>query len=223
MCDADSNSFWSSIFGNDHPVDIEIGPGAGTFLLSVAAEHPERNYFAIEHSRGRALSVEAAVAAGDLRNVRIIHADASCVVGTLIPAASVAAYHIYFPDPWWKRRHHRRRLFTPDFAGALARTLAPMGRVYVASDVADVFAVMRTTLTATHALAEIERAPSPRRTVTSFERKGVARGATIRQATFAKDDAGGPHSPPSMACPTLDLGLRWGLVSRKELPGDAEQ
>ena len=135
------------------------------------------------------MHVEAAAAARNLHNVRIIHADASCVVGTLIPAASVAAYHIYFPDPWWKRRHHRRRLFAPDFARALARTLEPMGRIYVGTDVDDVFALMRATLDATCAFVELGNAPSPRTTVTSFERKGVARGATIHQATFAKRDA----------------------------------
>ena len=187
---AEAGSVWSTLFGNDQPVEVEIGPGTGTFLLSSAAERPERNYFGIEHSRRRALRVEAAVIAHDLRNVRILHADAGCVVGSLIPAAAVAAYHIYFPDPWWKRRHYRRRLFTPDFAGALARTLKPMGRVYVATDVDDVFTLMRATLGATRAFVELGDARSPRTTVTSFERKGVARGATIHQATFAKREAG---------------------------------
>jgi tRNA (guanine-N7-)-methyltransferase len=177
--------FWFPLFGNDHPVDIEIGPGTGTFLLSVAAQHPERNYFAMEHSRNRALAVEAVAAERGLRNVRVLHADASCVVSTLLPAASVAAYHIYFPDPWWKRRHHRRRLFTPAFAAALVRTLEPAGRIYVATDVDAVFARMRATLATTQALCELADSPSPRTTMTSFERKGIARGATIHHATFA--------------------------------------
>ena len=184
------SSLWSTLFGNNQRVEIEIGPGTGTFLLSIAGERPEQNYFAIEHSHSRTVHLEAAAAARNLYNVRVIHADASCVVGTLVPAASVAAYHIYFPDPWWKRRHHRRRLFTPDFARALARTLEPMGRVYVATDVDDVFALMRATLDATRAFVELGNTPSPRTTVTSFERKGVARGATIHQATFAKRAAG---------------------------------
>jgi len=181
---------WSSIFDNDHPVDIEIGPGTGTFLLSVAPAHLARNYFAIEHSRSRTLRLAVAVAERGLTNVRVLHADAGCVVGALVPAASVAAYHIYFPDPWWKRRHYRRRLFTPDFAAALVRTLAPAGRVYVATDVEDVFTLMCATLAATGAFIKLEDAPSPRTTVTSFERKGVARGATIRQATFGRRAAG---------------------------------
>jgi tRNA (guanine-N7-)-methyltransferase len=189
-CDGESTPFWARIFGNDHAVEIEIGPGTGTFLLSIATQQPERNYFAIEHSRSRASALEAAVAARGLRNARIIHGDASCVVGRLIPAASVAAYHVYFPDPWWKRRHHRRRLFTLPFARALARTLVLLGRVYVATDVGEVFARVRDTLHATGDFVEIEAAASPRTTVTSFERKGVARGATIRRTTFARRDAG---------------------------------
>src|SRR5215470_14283854 len=114
---------WNSLFSNDLPTEVEIGPGTGTFLISAAGRVPPRNLFAIEHARGRATRLQAAIARAGLRNVRVIAADATCVVSTLIPAESVAAYHIYFPDPWWKRRHHRRRLLTPAFAGALARTL----------------------------------------------------------------------------------------------------
>lgn len=182
------NSLWSTLFGNNQPVEIEIGPGTGAFLLSIAAERPERNYFAIEHSHSRAVHLEAAVATRNLCNVRILHGDAACVVDTLIPPASVVAYHIYFPDPWWKRRHQRRRLFTPDFARALTRTLAPMGHIHVATDVDDVFTLMRATLDANRTFAELANVPSPRTTVTNFERKGLARGAAIHQATFVKRD-----------------------------------
>jgi len=179
-------AFWSNIFGNSHPVDVEIGPGTGTFLLSIATEHPERNYFAIEHSRSRTRRLEELMTARAVGNVRVIHADAACVVSTLVPPASVDAYHVYFPDPWWKRRHYRRRLFTAEFAAALARTVVPAGRVYVATDVEGVFALMRESLEATGAFGELAQVASPRATVTSFERKGVARGATIRRATFAR-------------------------------------
>ena len=181
-----SPALWRNIFGNDRPVEIEIGPGTGAFLLSVAPVHPERNYLAIEHSRSRTVRLEGLVAARRLPNVRLLHADAACVVRRFVPPASVAAYHIYFPDPWWKRRHHRRRLFTADLAGALARTLAPGGRLYLATDVPDVFALMRATIASTRAFTELAGERSPRTTVTSFERKGLARGATIHEAVFVR-------------------------------------
>ena len=197
------NTFWSTIFGNHHPVEIEIGPGTGTFLQNVAAEHAERNYFAIEHSRSHTARLEAALVMHGLRNVRVIHGDASCIVAMLVPAASVAAYHIYFPDPWWKRRHQRRRLFTPAFARALAQTLAPGGHVYLATDVDEVFALMHATLAAAAVFTEVADTPSPRTTVTNFERKGLTHGATIHQATFATRVAprqlDTPH--PSSAAP----------------------
>jgi len=180
------SSFWSAVFGNDHPVEIEIGPGTGTFLLNIGTDHPERNYFAIEHSHSYAVRLQAELVARGLPNVRALRADASCLVPTVIPAASVAAYHIYFPDPWWKRRHHRRRLFTPGFAHALAHTLQPHGRVYVATDVDQTFALMRATLERTTAFTALADAPSPRTTVTSFENKGLVHGATIHQATYAR-------------------------------------
>jgi tRNA (guanine-N7-)-methyltransferase len=183
---SDRNALWRTIFGNDHPVEIEIGPGTGTFVLSVAPAHPERNYFAVEHSNSRAVQLEAAVAGRGLRNVRILRADAGCVVSRLIPAASVAAYHIYFPDPWWKRRHHRRRLVTPAFVTLLARTLVGGGRVYIATDVDEVFARMHAALSASGHFTLDAALRSPRTLHTRFEHKGLTRGATIHDATFVR-------------------------------------
>jgi len=177
---------WSDIFGNAQPTEVEIGPGTGTFLLAAAAARPDVNFFSIEHSHSRARRLQAGLDERRLSNVRLVAADAACLLATLLPAESVAAYHIYFPDPWWKRRHHRRRLFTPAFALTLGRTLVPGGRVYVATDVDDVFALIQETLHATRAFVVEPSLASPRTTTTAFERKGLARGAAIRQATYVK-------------------------------------
>ncbi len=177
--------FWQSIFGNDRPVEIEIGPGTGSFILSAAGRCPETNFFGIEHSRGRAFRLQAAIAGRGVTNVRVLAADAACVVATLVPPASVQAVHIYFPDPWWKRRHHRRRLFTPQFAAALAGVLVARGRLYVATDVEEVFALILRTLERC-AMGRDESMRSPRVGTTAFERKGLNRGAAIQEATFVK-------------------------------------
>ncbi|MFQ5667048.1 MAG: tRNA (guanosine(46)-N7)-methyltransferase TrmB, partial [Candidatus Binatia bacterium] len=179
-------AFWSTIFGNDHPVEVEIGCGTGTFILAAAARWPRTNFFGIERSHSRAAQVQAGIEARAAHNARVIAADAVCVVSTLIPPASVAAYHIYFPDPWWKRRHQRRRLFTPAFATMLDRTLLADGRIHVATDVGDLFALALRTLNACASLAREPASISPRMEHTTFERKSRARGAAILEATFTK-------------------------------------
>jgi len=180
------HTLWSEIYGNERAVEIEIGSGTGTFLLAAAAQRPGINFLGLEHSYGRARRVQAVLDECGPSNVRLVCADAACVVTTLIPDDSVAAYHVYFPDPWWKRRHHRRRLFTPSFVAALARTLAPGGRLFIATDVDDTFALMVEAVATCAALKPDAFLRSPRARVTSFERKGLARGATIKEATFVK-------------------------------------
>jgi tRNA (guanine-N7-)-methyltransferase len=192
------NALWRFVFGNDRRVEVEIGPGTGTFLLAAAARAPHTNFFGIEHSHRLAFSLTAAIEERGLRNARVIAADAACVVATVLPAESVDVYHIYFPDPWWKRRHHRRRLFTPAFAGALVHTLAVGGRVYVATDVDDVLSLALKTLSQCAGLVRNSSRPPPRPGATVFERKGIVRGAAIREAAFVKcataASAGRPHT-----------------------------
>ena len=180
------HALWRFVFDNGHPVEVEIGPGTGTFLLGAAARVPHTNFFAIEHSHGRAARLTAALEARGLHNARVLAGDAACVVTTLLPAETIAAYHIYFPDPWWKRRHHRRRLFTPAFAAALQQTLVPGGRIHVATDVADVVTLALAALGTCPQLTRDDTMPPPRPDITVFERKGLARGATIHEATFVK-------------------------------------
>jgi tRNA (guanine-N7-)-methyltransferase len=188
--DTDARPFWGAIFGNARPVEVEIGSGTGTFLLQVSLDHPEINYFGIEHSRSHAALVEGRIQREHRANVILIAADADCVVRRLIPAESVQAFHIYFPDPWWKRRHHRRRLFTDDFARALADALIPGGRVFTATDVLEVFELICKTMAATDAFIQQPEARSPRRLPTSFERKGTVAGATICEMCFRKKAGG---------------------------------
>jgi tRNA (guanine-N7-)-methyltransferase len=176
--------FWRSIFENDHPVEIEIGPGTGTFISLAARAWPLVNFFGIEQSRRRAWRLQSAIETQNIRNALVINADAACIVATMIPAESVAAYHIYFPDPWWKRRHHRRRLLTATFAAALRRTLQPGGRVYIATDVDEVLQLALHALESCGAFVRDEQARSPRLGLTAFERKGIARGAAIHEATL---------------------------------------
>lgn len=196
------HAMWRDVFGNDQRVEVEIGCGTGTFLLAASARNPHVNFFGIEHSFSRATHLATALAETGRQNARVIAADASCVIANLVPPASVATYHIYFPDPWWKRRHHRRRLLTAAFAAALARTLTDGGHLYLATDVPDVFALALETLGGRPELARHPEPPPPRPGATVFERKGLARGAAIKEATFVKvAAAGAPDVYTSSAAP----------------------
>ncbi len=206
-------SIWQAIFATDFPVEVEIGPGTGTFLLSAAVRTPRTNFFGLEHSRSRATRLQAAIEARGLANAKVINADAGCIVATLIPSASVAAYHVYFPDPWWKRRHHRRRLFTADFAAALSRTLMPGGRLYVATDVDEVFALMLETLRESGTFSQDSAMRSPRAGLTAFERKGLARGAAIHDATFVRAPAHASSAAPITPAESPSAWRRIGVRS----------
>jgi tRNA (guanine-N7-)-methyltransferase len=182
---------WRSIFETDGPVEVEIGPGTGTFFLHAARRSPHVNFFGIERSHSRGAALARVVTAQGWRNARVLTADAACVIEHLVPTASVRAYHLYFPDPWWKRRHHRRRLLTDAVAAALARTLVPGGRLHLATDVPGVFERALRTLDTVPAFVRVAGIPSPRTIATVFERKGLHRGARIHEATF--ENAGMAH------------------------------
>ncbi|GIW45857.1 MAG: hypothetical protein KatS3mg077_3139 [Candidatus Binatia bacterium] len=187
-----ATDFWREVFGRRAPVEIEIGSGTGSFLLAAAKQRREINFLGIEHSRSRAERLCALVESHGLDNVRVLHAPAQCVVEHLLPEASVSAYHIYFPDPWWKRRHHKRRLFTPAFGRALGRTLVPRGRVYVATDVLLVWTLARECCVVHGGLELVAEKAPPRPVRTAFEQKGLARGATIWEGTFERKSSESP-------------------------------
>ncbi|MBI4519035.1 MAG: tRNA (guanosine(46)-N7)-methyltransferase TrmB [Deltaproteobacteria bacterium] len=178
-----AHEFWGGVFGRVAPVEVEIGAGRGAFLFAAAVAAPDRNFFAIENSSSHAVRLRHEAEARGLANVRVLRADATCVVASLIPAESVAAYHVYFPDPWWKRRHHRRRLFTAAFAAALARTLIRGGRLYFATDVAPYFGAVTALLAAQ---LEPDDAPRPLAVVTRFEHKALSHGSGIHSASFRR-------------------------------------
>lgn len=183
--------YWAAVFGRPGEVEIEIGPGTGQFILCEAARRPSVNFLAIESSRRRAEHLETRVHSEGLRNLRVLHAPAQCVVQTCIPPRSVSAYHIYFPDPWWKRRHHRRRLLTTTFAEHVAHTLLPGGKVYFATDVEFLWNLAFACFSC-HGGLSLHTGELPSRPVpTSFELKSRRRGAKIFEGTFVSSSA--PH------------------------------
>jgi tRNA (guanine-N7-)-methyltransferase len=156
---------------------VEIGPGRGETLLAAAMTRPARNFFGIEHDVRAAGTLADIAATRGLANLRIVAGDARCIVGRLVPDGSVAAYYIYFPDPWPKTRHRGRRLATADFAGHLLRTLVEHGRVHVLTDLAPLLAAFDAALIRVGLVRDAGADPPAGRPITHYERKYARGGA----------------------------------------------
>jgi tRNA (guanine-N7-)-methyltransferase len=183
---------WRAVFGNEHPVEVEVGFGKGLFLLNSAIHHPEVNFFGIEIMRKYQLFTATRMAIRQLGNVRLAKADARHFMLVHIPPASVRAIHVYFPDPWWKKRHHKRRLFTDEFVVACVKALQPDGDLHLATDVSDYFALMTELCQVRRELVLVDRSVRGDRTdgeaefLTNFERKARLRGSSVYRACYRR-------------------------------------
>ena len=123
------------------PLEIDLGCGDGTFLLAMAAQHPERNFLGVERMLGRYDKVARKITQAGLTNARVLRLESSYTVGWLLPTASVSRLHLLCPDPWPKKKHHRRRLVvSEEFQKGLQRILVPGGEFLLKTDDADYFA-----------------------------------------------------------------------------------
>ena len=123
-----------ALFGNDRPLEIEIGSGKGTFLLAESGARPEVNFLGIEYARRYWIFAADRLRRAERENARVVLAEASAFVREFLESQSLSAIHIYFPDPWPKTRHHRRRLLQPSFLEELVSKLKPGARLSIATD-----------------------------------------------------------------------------------------
>jgi tRNA (guanine-N7-)-methyltransferase len=132
---------WDSaaLFVADQPLEVEVGSGKGLFLQSAAIEVPDHNFLGIEVARKYAHHTAARLAKHELNNALIVHGDAQRVFRELLPDNSLAAVHVYFPDPWWKKRHRKRRIMNAGFLKDVTRTLKPAGSFHFWTDVEEYF------------------------------------------------------------------------------------
>jgi tRNA (guanine-N7-)-methyltransferase len=125
---------WAQLFGNENPVEIEIGMGKGTFLTEQAKARPDVNFLGIEWARWFWRYASDRMRRHGLTNARTVRAEASFFLNEFVPPASVSVLHIYFPDPWPKARHHKRRLIQEKFVATIDRVLRPGGRLQAVTD-----------------------------------------------------------------------------------------
>lgn len=133
---------WRSLFGNDHPVELEVGSGKGLFLANAGAANPGHNYLGIEMARKYARYAAERVAKRNLANVKVLPGDATLFLSRYVPAQSLRVVHVYFPDPWWKKRHRKRRVFSESLVLDIERGLEPGGELSVVTDVEEYFGVI---------------------------------------------------------------------------------
>lgn len=180
---------WKDLFGNDHPVDLDIGCGRGLFVVNASQNNPDVNYLGIEIDYRDGRHGAARLKKRETPNARIFGGDILVAFDKFIADASVDVIRVYFPDPWWKRRHHSRRLFTESFAATVAKKLKPGGYLHHWTDVEEYFnrviAIMDPHPQFIKLEAPEERIPQHDMDYeTSFERKKRQAGETIYRALW---------------------------------------
>ncbi len=133
---------WPVFFGNDKPVEIDVGCGRGLFLFHAGPAKPDTNFLGIELDYKEARRGAMRIKKREMPNVRILGGDVFVAFSKMIAPGSVDAIHVYFPDPWWKRRHRQRRVFNDRFADLAAGLLKPGGYLHSWTDVEEYFGVI---------------------------------------------------------------------------------
>jgi tRNA (guanine-N7-)-methyltransferase len=177
------------LFGRRAPTILEIGFGMGETTAEIAKALPDHDFLGVEvHGPGVGGLLKRVDELG-LTNVRVIRHDAVEVVAAMVPHGSLAGIHVFFPDPWPKKRHHKRRLLKPDFVHELALRLAPGGYVHAATDWQDYADEMLDILSAERLLENtvVGFAPRPAyRPLTKFETRGLRLGHAVRDVIFRR-------------------------------------
>jgi tRNA (guanine-N7-)-methyltransferase len=171
----------TQIFPSDQPLEVELGAGDGSFLIAWAKANPQHNFLGVERLLGRIRKIERKANRAALTKVRLMRIEAAYFLEYLLPRRSVTALHVYFPDPWPKRKHRRKRLINEGFAETCERVLVPGGAIFVRTDDPNYFAQMQETF------SRFTSQPTPPELaaiVTDFERDFHHRGVRTLSAAY---------------------------------------
>lgn len=178
-----------AIFGRVAPLVLEIGSGMGETTAAIARAQPDTDFIAIEVHGPGVGSLLNRIEAEQLANLRVIRHDAVEVLECMIADAALAGIHLFFPDPWPKKRHHKRRLVQPAFAALAARKLAPGGYLHAATDWPEYAAQMLAVFSAEPLLLNSAGGYAARpahRPLTKFERRGLGLGHAVHDLLFRR-------------------------------------
>jgi tRNA (guanine-N7-)-methyltransferase len=172
----------AQLFDRPAPLHVDLGCGDGTFLRAVAEEHRDFNFIGVERLLHRVRSSDRK--AGELPHVRILRADTMLVLNHVLAPQSVSAFYLLFPDPWPKRRHHRRRLVTSQFLHAIQKRLTSSGALLVATDHDEYFSAIKRAAEKADGfdIVSDEWSLPP----TTFEKKFAAAGVNIHRLVLRK-------------------------------------
>jgi tRNA (guanine-N7-)-methyltransferase len=174
----------AQLFPEPQPLEVELGCGDASFIVECARRRPDRNFLGVERLLGRLRKLDRKGRRAGLTNLRGVRIESSYFLQYLLPPRSVSALHVYFPDPWPKKRHRDRRLVNERFPGLARAALAPGGVVYLRTDDEDYFAQMTAVFDANREFQRSETPTGLAELPTDFEREFRARGIRTLRAAY---------------------------------------
>jgi tRNA (guanine-N7-)-methyltransferase len=174
----------AELFPQSQPLEVELGCGDASFLVEYARQNPQKNFIGVERLLGRIQKLDRKGRRTGLVNTRGVRIESAYFLQYLLPPHSAGALHIYFPDPWPKKKHRRHRLINPDFPALARAALSPGGTVFLRTDDADYFQQMNEVFAAAKAFVPVETPAVLAEIVTDFERDFNAQGIPTLRAAY---------------------------------------
>lgn len=183
----------AGLFASPAPVELEVGSGKGLFLVTASGRTPDRNFLGVELAVGYARLCAGRLVAAARSNARVIQGDGTFLVRSLLPDACLGGMHVYFPDPWWKARHRKRRVLSPEFLRHAGRVLPAGAILHVWTDVEEYFSESMgfAAETGLFDAARVEEPPPPEHDLdyrTHFERRTRLAGAPVWRAALYRNE-----------------------------------
>lgn len=174
----------AELFRQPQPLEVELGCGDASFLIEYARRNPQTNFIGVERLLGRIQKLDKKGRRTGLTNTRGVRIESAFFLEYLLPPHSASALHIYFPDPWPKKKHRRHRLINENFPALARQTLSPGGSVFLRTDDADYFQQMNEVFDAAKEFSKIETPASLAEITTDFERDFNAEGIPTLRAAY---------------------------------------